>query len=462
MTTNRSPACRRAAALLLLLGGQVAPALAGEALFDPLALSGAPDSAPPAGERFGLTLEAWRQSSLRRAAALSPGRPAPAGEWRAAVDLRREWPLAAQWRASLSDRLERSSDESYPGGERWRNALREAFVSWRGELAGPAGEADAARSLFVDLGRINQRLGVASGYNPTDVFRSGAQLASLSQNPAELRQNRLGTVAWRAQWLSAGQATTLAWVPRLSTRDAQDTRPGALGLERTNRYETALLRWAPALGERVSLDLPVVLRQGEGLRRGLNATALLGDALVGTLELDAARRAALPTVAAALAGAPPVGRFALRAALGATWTSAQGWSLTLERHRADDALARRDWADWRQAMQAPDGGPARAAYGRLAGDLAYRQDLLVRDQYFARLAWDDAFGQRGVNLSAFVRRNAFDGSFGWQTEAAWNDRRDWSLRLLLGGNRGGASTASTEFGARAQRAFGAVSLSLFL
>lgn len=82
----------------------------------------------------------------------------------------------------------------------------------------------------------------------------------------------------------------------------------------------------------------------------------------------------------------------------------------------------------------------------------------MRDIWFARLARDDAFQRKGINLSAFVRQNAYDRSRSWQAKAAWNDHRDWSLRVLVGGNRGGEFS---EFGRRSQRGYGAASLTLY-
>lgn len=417
---------------------------------DPLSL-GIEESAPEEAAHAGLSVETWLQRYDWRNQTASPDSQA-----RLALDFRREWALAPGWRSTFSDRLEsaRALDGSAPSET--RNALREAFVTWEGDVGGQNAEKE---SVFVDAGRINQRLGVASAYNPTDYFRGGAVVSSVSQNPATLRQNRLGAVAVRTQWLDANQAWTFAWVPKLTDRDTVDTHDFALGLERTNREQAFLLRWAPKLGERVSLDVPLLARDSR-IEAGLNATALITDALVATLELASARRAPLPDAAQALARQVPDERRALRLAAGGTWTAESGVSLTLERHYAGDALSRSSWRAWQDALRQPGaaGGAAAAAYGRLASDLGYRQDLLVRDMWFARLAWDDAFQRKGLNLSAFVRQNAYDRSRSWQAEAAWNDRHDWSLRFLVGGNRGGEFS---EFGRRSQRGYGAVSLTLY-
>ena len=436
---------------LILLGMLLASVpLRAEPEIDPLSLGiGASEKAEtPQG---GLSLEAWLQHYSWRGQRTVPGTQA-----RLALDFRREWSLAPNWRATLSNRLENAHALNGSAPSETRNTLREAFITWQGSM----GKAEAEReSIFVDAGRINLRLGVASGYNPTDYFRGGAVVSSVSQNPASLRLNRLGTVSVRAQWLDAGQSWAFVWAPQLTGRNEVDTHDVALGFERTNRQQAFLLRWAPRLGERVSLDMPLLVRDSH-LETGLSATALINDALVGTLELATARRVLLPNVEQSLAEQIPDERRTLRIAAGGTWTAESGISFTLERHYAGDALSRRSWRAWQDALRRPGaaGGAVAAAYGRLAADLGYRQDLLVRDMWFARISWDDAFQRKGLNLSAFVRQNAYDRSRSWQAEAAWNDRRDWSLRVLVGGNRG---SEFSEFGQRGQAGYGALNLTIY-
>ena len=442
-------------ALLALLPLTAFAPLYAEPAVDPLSL-GVEDKAP-AEAIAGLSLEGWLQGYSWRNKLSSPS-----SQGRLAVDFRRDWTLSPHWRASLSNRLESAQPLNGTAQTEARNVLRESFFSWHTDFSRSesGGQADAEIDAFyVDVGRINQRLGVASGYNPTDYFRAGSVISSVSQNLATLRQNRLGTVTVRAQWLSATHAVSLAWVPQLSDRDTSDTHSFSLGLERTNRQQASLLRWASSLGERISLDIPVLARNSR-IETGLNVTALVGDSLVTTLELSTARRDALPTVADAVAARPATQQRSLRLAVGGTWTAASGIALTLERHYAGEALTKSSWNAWRRAMRqgGAGGDAANAAFGRLASDLGYRQDLLVRDMWFGRIAWDDAFQRKGLNLVAFMPLNAYDRSHSWQAEASWNDRRDWSLRFIVGGNRGGESS---EFGKRAQQAFGSLGVVLF-
>lgn len=143
-----------------------------------------------------------------------------------------------------------------------------------------------------------------------------------------------------------------------------------------------------------------------------------------------------------------------RLAAGASWTTPLGLVLSVEQHHAGDALSEADWRDWRGAT-----GSAAGRLGALRQDLQERQDLLTRRYGFARLAWDRAFGLASLDLSAFVRRNAADGSAFWQAEAVWHAGELWDLGLQHTRSTG---AGDSEFGAAPVRATLALYLRCFL
>ncbi|ANQ83151.1 hypothetical protein dqs_0068 [Azoarcus olearius] len=363
------------AALPLLLGAAGAPAAAA---FDPLALqpeTPADDTAtaPPPwhGSGPGLRLELAREQQDRAGGGSQ-------GYSSVVLDFRGEWRTGAGLRLALSDRYERRI-----GGDaaRNRNALREAYAS----LA-------AAPGWYVDFGRINWRNGVGSGYNPTDYLKRGADIEQGSLDPRAQRENRLGTVMLRQQWVGAAGSAQLALIPALA--DGPESSLTAPGWSRTNRERAALLKLAPTVDERTSLDLLAYTRAGDAPQVGANLTRLLGDAWVLHAEFSRGRRAAAP-------GAPL--RQADDSAIGLAWTTPPGAVLTLEHQH--------------------DGGA--------------RQRAL-----FARLAWDDAFGLAGVDVSAFVRRTLDSRARRWQIELGWaaGDRDD--LRLRWAGSDGTTDPAT--------------------
>ncbi|MFO6420499.1 hypothetical protein ACLBKS_09880 [Hylemonella sp. W303a] len=402
---------------------------------DSLAL-GVEASAPD--ERLGLKLEAWAQGmDLRREA----GQAERLG--RAVLDFRREWPVGEGGRWVMSDRLEAVEYQGAtdPMDGTRRNALRELYFS-----------AQAAPAWYIDAGRINLRQGVGLGYNPSDYLRENAVVMRSSQNPAALRENRLGAVMVRAQWLYDEGSVQLALLPQLSDTDHFDDDTWALGLERTNRRRAALLRLSPRTGERLGVDLTAYARDEDSPQIGSNLSWTATDALLLQLEWSGGQRRPVPALNADTTAANE--RWFNRLAAGASWTTPWGPVLSLEQHYAGDALSESEWDAWRAAT-----GRAAGRLGALRQDVQERQDLLTRRYAFARLGWDRAWGLANLDLSAFARRSASDGSVFWQAEAVWHVDERWDLGLLHTRSRG---AADSEFGAAPARATVAVVLRCFL
>ena len=236
---------------------------------------------------------------------------------------------------------------------------------------------------------------MASGFNPSDFLKRGAVLDLGTQNPQALRENRLGTVMLRQQWLGDWGSVQGAWIPKLSSKAGPRAAPRSPAWERTNGADAALLRWAPGTPEAWSAEALAYARAGEPVRWGANATALLSDSLVAYGEWAGGR--AFPR--APVAGGAPAPRRDQELAAGATWTSPWGWTATLER------------------QQSTTPGSS--------------------DAWFARWAWDSALGRRDFNLAAFLRQAASHGSRLWQVDARWHLDDRHSVALAWGGNHGG-------------------------
>lgn len=355
---------------------------------DPLALTPLADTPDPRAS--GLRLEGWVQT-----ADLRPGASGlPTEQQRLVLDFRREWALGGDWRLGLSDRVEQVHSDT---GSQLRNAWRESYLSWHWDAAS-----------YLDLGRIQWRNGVASGFNPSDFLKRGAQLDIGTQNPLVLRENRLGTVMVRQQWLSDVGSLQLGWIPQLSSvTPSPRSNPRSPAWERTNGNAAALLRWAPAVGERWTAEGMIYKRAGEPLRLASNLTALVGDAWIAYAEWAGGR--AWPTI--------PVGdRHVQELALGATWTSPWGWLATLERQQATTA-----------------------------GN---------SDAWFARWSWDKALGLHDLVLASFARINSADRSRLWQLDARWNVNDAHSLNVGWGRANG---PPDSEYGRVPSREFGMLS-----
>jgi hypothetical protein len=317
---------------------------------------------------------------------------------RVSVDIRHASKLAPGWRFVLSDRIDHvhPSDAGMPDT---LNSLREAYVSWDGVEAG----------TVVDIGRINLRYGPGYGYNPTDFFRDGAVRSVTSVNPFELRENRLGTVALRAQRLWQGGSMAIALSPKLA--DEPSTRALNADLGATNNRNRLLLTASQQLSERVSGQVLLYKEPGLDAQPGASVTALVSDAAVAHAEWSYARGPSL----AAQAWATPAGtqRSGHKLSTGLTYTTASKLSITGEYQFNGMAL---DQASWGRTSAGNPG--ALPAYLIEAQRL---QELASRRAYLVYLSQRD-FGMKGMELTGFMRVNANDHS-----RLAWAELRyHWS------------------------------------
>lgn len=357
-----------------------------------LDLKSAPvDAEQAAPQATRLFIEAAVGSSARRYSDGSQGLR------RASVDLYHASKLAPGWRFVLSDRIDHvhPSDSGLPDT---LNSLREAYVSWEGLEAG----------TVVDIGRINLRFGPGYGYNPTDFFRDGAVRSVTSVNPFELRENRLGTVALRAQRLWQGGSMAIALSPKLADEPSTQALNADLGA--TNHRNRALLSASQQLSERISGQVLLYKEPGLDAQPGASITALVSDAAVAHAEWSYAKG---PSLAAQAWQTPGSQRSGHKLATGLTYTTASKLSITGEYQFNGMALDQSSWG------RTSSGNPG--ALPPYLIEAQRLQELASRRAYLVYLSQRD-FGMKGMELTGFVRVNASDHS-----RLAWAELRyHWS------------------------------------
>lgn len=316
---------------------------------------------------------------------------------RASVDLYHASKLAPGWRFVLSDRIDHvhPSDAGLPDT---LNSLREAYVSWEG----------AEARTVIDFGRINLRYGPGYGYNPTDFFRDGAVRSITSVNPFALRENRLGTVALRAQRLWQGGSMAIALSPKLA--DEPSTQALNLDLGATNNRNRLLLTANQQWSERISGQVLLYKEPGLDAQPGASLTALVSDAAVAHAEWSYAKG---PSLAAQAWATPGSQRSGHKLSTGLTYTTAGKLSITGEFQFNGMALDQTSWN--RTSAGNPDALPAYLI------EVQRLQELASRRAYLVYLSQRD-FGIKGMELTGFVRVNANDHS-----RLAWAELRyHWS------------------------------------
>jgi hypothetical protein len=344
-----------------------------------------------------------------------------ASNQRLSLDLQVDKSFAPGWRAVLADRL----DINWPAqidDQHEINTLKEAYLSW---------QAQADRIL--DLGRINARNGVATGYNPTDFFRAGAIRSVVSVDPASLKKNRLGSMMFRGQMLSAGGSLSALYSPKLA--DERNNAPFSPDFGATNSNNRWLLSASQQVAEGVTPQWLIYGESGHSAQLGFNLTNLIGDASVVFLEWSGGRSRSQLSQAL---NAADDSAFRQRIATGLTYTTSDKLSVTLEYDYNGAAL---DRAAWNGLMR---GSPV--VYGQYRTWVQIMQDLPTKQAVFAYASWQDAMINH-LDLSAMLRFNVADRS-----RLNWLEARyHWTgvdLALQWQVNSG---SAGSEFGASSQQ-----------
>jgi hypothetical protein len=303
---------------------------------------------------------------------------------RLSFDVRYDKVVAPGLRAVFADRLDMNRLYG-AAGDGNINTLKEAYLSWQ-----------AQPDRIADLGRINVRNGVATGYNPTDYFRTGALRSIVSLDPASLRENRLGSAMVRGQALWESGSVTGIYSPKLADRPNN----GAYNLDigATNQRDRWLVAASQKVSEQLNPQFLVSGGAGQSTQFGFNVTALVNDATVVYGEWSGGRSPSLLTQAL---GTADESAFRNRVATGVTYTTSDNLSLTAEYDYNGTGLDKNGWNALRR------GSPL--AYGRYRTFVATVQDPATRHNLFFYATWTDAMVKH-LDLTAMLRYDAVDSS----------------------------------------------------
>jgi hypothetical protein len=408
-------------------------------------------AAEPTTEDLRQTLyleDAFILDSLRHTPVPFPPPSPPNWQERLFFDARKEWVLASDLSLTYSGRLnlEAADEVPFPTHEAVRHDFREGFVSWQ-----------ALPGNYLDLGRINLKNGVAAGFNPTDFFKTRAVVETLSNDPAVLREDRLGTFMLEGQHIGEGSAFSVAFAPKLydpsrlyNSRTLPSLNPV---LDRTNAHDRLLLKGGADLAEGVSPEF-LLYHEGNRTEFGANYAHGVGQSTILYAEWAGGRRQSL--IADALrygvdtgtipGNAPAVIPFDRRThfqndlAIGGSYTTPSKIVLNLEYHFHEAGFSRQDWRNWFAI------GRAKARVAPVTQELwfirAYagdQQEPISIHSIFLRADWQDAFIPH-LELSGFANVDLFDGSTFVQAEAEYALGDRWNLGAIASGNFGGRRT----------------------
>ncbi len=269
-------------------------------------------------------------------------------------------------------------------------------------------------------GRTNIRNGVASGFNPTDWFKDNSQVIFESLDTADRREDRLGVVALEGVWLSEESVLSFGYRPNLHIKPdtvASNSNVVGLGLDRTNNKNAFFIKYAPSPAAWNNLSLTVSsLYESDRPSLGAEVSMAVLDNVVLYNEWFGQRRQNLTDEA--MRSSRGDWRIYHQLASGITWSVPESMvgnedvALSIEYHVNEAGLKQSQLGTWRSAI-AQDNRQARSI-ARLA---ASKQEPLVEQQFFSRLAWYDFWEDN--DLSFITAVTPMDGSgFGQLTLSA--------------------------------------------
>src|SRR5215813_11990957 len=421
---------------------------------EPIPAEKTSDSGPPGKANGGVRTKNSLQSATQVTALRSPPFPVPPPgppEWA------QHFLLDSQGGLDLASRLQlvwaihgdlrAEQDLPFPSHENVRLDVRELHLDW-----------EAIPNLFLTAGRVNLRRGVALGFNPTDLFRTKAVVEPLSNDPAVLRDTRLGAVALRLQWLWEGGGASIAYAPHLATSKPLYSRLTLPSLDpmldRTNDAHRVVAAVSQEWANGLNTEL-IGAYDGMHPLVGANLSYGLGASVVAYLEwsggprqdlvpaaLEYGRRTGtLPPQATSPIPVDDRVKFQNDLAAGLSYTAFARLTLNLEYHLHQAGLSRDGWKAWFDAGAA-SGKNAQGVLWYIRGYAAEQQQPASQHYAFLRLDWPD-FAVHDLELTGLVLLNLQDGSALAQLNADYYLSSRWTVGILVAVNMG---PGRSEFG----------------
>ena len=269
-------------------------------------------------------------------------------------------------------------------------------------------------NLF-EVGRINVKEGVARGYNPSDFFK-GSTSFTLSSDPKEIRDNRLGSVMMQNTLFFDDFTFKAIYSPKISVDEKSiwgSKKDYGLHLDETN-YEG---RQSLYLGYSGLKDVSASLifhhnKDADEDSLGLNLSYVKNNWIVyteGSLKKGKndisniiERLNLSPTVQNSLASDKETIQ---KAVVGVNYTY-DNISTNFEYIFNSSGLNNHDWNNWFDLAQS---SPQIAGQlGEIRGSMAKREEIMSRDSFFIFSRMTDI--QPNLDASAMVSINPYDKS----------------------------------------------------
>ncbi|MFC0180282.1 hypothetical protein [Thorsellia kenyensis] len=265
------------------------------------------------------------------------------------------------------------------------NYLQEAYVS-----------STVAENFIVDVGRINNRKGIAIGYNPNDYLAVEQTTQNVSFDPEVSRKARLGNVSLNLSKFFDKSALNLIISPKLS--DVGSDNSANLQLANTNPDLRFILSLHLEYITNLSTEVLVYLSKEDHPQFGFNLSFPLKDDIVAYGELSTGEK----TSTYDLLINNDEEDWHTQFALGARWTPLEDFTVTGEFLYDDSGLSRDEILTLQKIT--PTG------YQQLRQLKLINQRLFGKYATFTRIDWNN-FLIDDLKFSAFNMYDLKDDSF---------------------------------------------------
>jgi len=323
--------------------------------------------------------------------------------------------------------------EAFKSSEDLRLDIKEAYISWQ-----------KSPTLFFDVGRINVKNGIATGFNPTDYFKVGTILDRKTEDVSQLRDARLGALLIQGQKLWEGGAATLVVSPKVNYKAnswRSDKSITGLNLHKSNDRSRVLLKLTHEVSDGFSPELIYHNESGDH-NLGLNLSKVLNKKMFVYVEwnignrrqlideafLDARKtNQLLPTIKQKF-GSDTGKQYLQQAAIGASYTSSSNITTKLEYHYNEAGLSKSDTKEWFD-LGLNTNNPAVAGQLLSVRSLAQaRGESLGKNRLFLYSTWKNA-GVDDLDLTGLTMMDLNDHSRLMQMKLVYKPRKNSEVSL---------------------------------
>jgi hypothetical protein len=257
---------------------------------------------------------------------------------------------------------------------------------------------------FFELGRMNVKEGIASGYNPTDYFKGGSSF-TLSVDPKEKKENRLGALLIQASAILDDMTIKVLYSPEVSVKSQSIwANKNYLGvhLDESNNQDRTTLYVGYTGFDTMSIS-GLLHSNNEGLNLGLNLS-YIDEGTIWYMEGSVVeKKSNIDTI---LGTQNPVESYSTELSLGVNYTSSTNIVSTFEYIYNHAGL---DSSDWKNYFAVSKKSPQSA--GELAkarGALLGHSKMMSKHTLFMMARQSDVLTNLDWSLLTWV--NAIDKS----------------------------------------------------